>query len=95
MLIHNINKIDTKVFVDGVETTAYTITQGSDSTIKAISSDMATSQKLILLFYKMLTTVLTVLQLIITGGTWTGSDSLRVTTFNNPNLEKKLQHKHL
>ena len=58
------NKIDTKVFVDGVETTAYTITQGSDSTTKAISLDSGNSQKqkLILLFYKMPTTVLTVLQ---------------------------------
>ena len=31
-----LTKSDTKVFVDGVETTAYTITQGSDSTTKAI-----------------------------------------------------------
>ena len=40
-----LTKSDTKVFIDGVETTAYTITQGSDSTIKAINLTVAASQK--------------------------------------------------
>lgn len=86
-----LTKSDTKVFIDGVETTAYTITQGSDSTIKAINLTVAASQK-----SKIDIGVLqnadynfsssTVLN--ITGGTFTGSDNLRVTTFNNHNLEK-------
>ena len=86
-----LTKSDTKVFIDGVETTAYTITQGSDSTIKAINLNTAATSKA-----KIDIAVLTnadynfnsATELVITGGTFTGSDSLRVTTFNNHNLEK-------
>ena len=80
-----LTKSDTKVFVDGVETTAYTITQGSDSTTKAVSLDSAATSKAKI--------DIAVLQNadysfnsateITTGGTFTGSDSLRITTFNN------------
>lgn len=84
-------KADTKVYVDGVETTDYTITQGSDSTIKAVSlnSAQATGVRIdIAVLQNADYSFNSATELVITGGSWSGSDSLRVTTFNNHNLEK-------
>ena len=86
-----LTKSDTKVFVDGVETTAYTITQGSDSTTKAVSLDSAATSKAkidIAVLQNADYSFNSATEITITGGTFTGSDSLRITTFNNHNLEQ-------
>lgn len=84
-------KANTRVYINGVQTTNYSIVEGSDSTLKAIQLDEApaansridvadvTNAEYILSSATSLT---------ITGGTWSGNDLVCVTTFNNHNNMK-------
>jgi len=86
-----LTKSDTRVYINGVQTTNYSIVTGSDSTIKAVQLDEApsASSKIDVAVTTNADYILTdATTLTITGGTWSGSDSLVVTTFNNHNKLK-------
>ena len=81
-------KADTRVYINGVQTTAYSIVTGSDSTIKAVQLDEApaANSKIDVAVTTNADYILTdATTLTITGGTWTGTDTLTVTTFNSHN----------
>jgi len=84
-------KANTRVYINGVQTTNYSIVEGSDSTIKAIQLDEApaANSKIDVGVTTNADYILTdSTTLTITGGTWTGSDKVVVTTFNNHNNMK-------
>lgn len=83
-----LTKSGTKVYINGVQTTAYTIVTGSDSTIKAVQLDEAPAPNSKIdvevtagADYNLSNAT----TLNITGGTFSGGDKIVVTTFNNHN----------
>ena len=83
-----LSKSGTKVYINGVATTNYTIVTGSDSTIKAVRLDEApaANSKIDVEVTAGADYSLTnATTLSITGGTWTGNDKVIVTTFKNHN----------
>ena len=82
----NLVKANTRVYINGVQTTNYSIVEGSDSTIKAVKLDEAppANSKIDVADVTNAEYILSsATSLTITGGTWTGNDSVCVTTFNN------------
>jgi hypothetical protein len=86
-----LTKGDTKVYINGVETTNYSIVTGSDSTTKAVQLDEApaASSKIdVAVTTNAEYSLSNATTLVISGGTWTGNDKVIVTTFNNHNKLK-------
>ena len=84
----NLVKGNTRVYINGVQTTNYSIVEGSDSTIKAVKLDEAppANSKIDVADVTNAEYILSsATSLTITGGTWTGNDEVCVTTFNNHN----------
>jgi hypothetical protein len=83
-----LTKGDTRVYINGVQTTNYSLVTGSDSTLKAVQLDEAPApnSKIDVGVTTNAEYILTdATTLTVTGGTWTGNDKLVVTTFNNHN----------
>ena len=83
-----LTKSDTRVYINGVQNTNYNIVEGSDSTIKAVQlheAPPANSKIDVAVVTNAEYILSSPTSLTITGGTWTGTDNVCVTTFNNHN----------